>query len=96
LSLSNFFDSENIGLRHSLSLSKKFDRDNEHLNPILQHIFYTVLMSNFLARWQDGKKNISAVTLYLFYIRKVFLGGTPKSSTAFFTVHAHPKQKDVT
>ncbi len=56
LSLWNFFDSENIGLRHSLSLSKKFDRDNEHLNPILQHIFYTVLMSNFLARWQDGKK----------------------------------------
>ncbi len=56
LSLSNFFDSENIGLRHSLSLSKKFDRDNERLNPILEHIFYTVLMSNFLARWQDGKK----------------------------------------
>ncbi len=56
LSLSNFFDSENIGLRHSLSLSKKFDRDNERLYSILQHIFYTVLMSNFLARWQYGKK----------------------------------------
>jgi hypothetical protein len=26
------------------------------------------------------------VTLYLFYIRKVFLEGTPKSLTAFFTV----------
>jgi hypothetical protein len=51
-------------------------------------------MSNFLARWQDGKKTtydqkerISAVTLYLFYIRKVFLEGTPKSLTAFFTVY---------
>jgi hypothetical protein len=41
---------------YSLSLSKKFDRDNERLNSILQHIFYTVQMSNFLARWQDEKK----------------------------------------
>ncbi len=27
------------------------------------------------------------MTLYLFYIRKVFFEGTPESSTAFFTVY---------
>ncbi len=36
LSQSNFFDSEIIGLRHSLSLSKKVDSDNEYLNPIFR------------------------------------------------------------
>ena len=56
LSLSNFFDSENIGLKYSLSLSNFFDSDNECLNSILECIFQTVLMSNFIARWQDGKK----------------------------------------
>jgi len=39
LSLSYYLDSENMGLRLSLSLSKKFDSDNEYLNPILVHIF---------------------------------------------------------
>jgi hypothetical protein len=34
LSMSNFFDNENMGLRLSLSLSKKFDSDNEYINPI--------------------------------------------------------------
>ncbi len=52
------FDSENIGLRNSLSLSNFFDSDKECLNPILEQNFYTVLMLNFLARWQDEKKNI--------------------------------------
>ncbi len=33
------------------------------------------------------------MTLYLFYIRKVFLEGTPKSSTAFFTVHVRQLMK---
>jgi hypothetical protein len=37
--MSNFFDSDNTGFRHSLSLSKKFDSDNECLNPLLEHIF---------------------------------------------------------
>ncbi len=51
-------------------------------------------MPNFLAQQQGGTKNtyihknrISALLLYLFYIRKVFLEGTSKSSTAFFTVY---------
>ncbi len=56
LSLSNFFDSENIGLRRSLSLSKKFDNDNECPNLILEHIFQTVPMQNFLAQQQDVRK----------------------------------------
>jgi hypothetical protein len=45
---------------------------------------------NILARKQDGKKHIQVheqriltVILYLFYIRKIFLEGTSKSSTAF-------------
>jgi hypothetical protein len=33
-----------------LSLSNFFDSDKECLNPILEQNFYTVLMSNFLAR----------------------------------------------
>jgi hypothetical protein len=50
-------------------------------------------MPNFLAQQQGGKKTtqvhnhrISTLLLYLFNIRKVFLGVTSKSSTAFFTV----------
>ncbi len=39
LSLSNFFDSDNIGLRQPLSLLKKFDRDNCCINRILEQIF---------------------------------------------------------
>jgi hypothetical protein len=39
LSLSNFFNSENIGLRSSLSLSNFFDSDKECLNPILEQNF---------------------------------------------------------
>jgi hypothetical protein len=39
LSLSNFFSSENIGVKHSLSLSNFFDSDNECLNSILEYIF---------------------------------------------------------
>ena len=39
LSLSNFFDSENIGLRNSLSLSNFFDSDKECLNPIIEQNF---------------------------------------------------------
>jgi hypothetical protein len=39
LLLSNFFDSDNIGLRQPLSLWKKFDRDNGCINPILEQIF---------------------------------------------------------
>ena len=50
LSLSNLFDSDNIGLRQPLSLSNFFDSDKECLNPILEQNFYIVLMSNFLAR----------------------------------------------
>jgi hypothetical protein len=39
LSLSNFFDSDNIGLRQPLSLSKKFDSDNGCLIPTLEQFF---------------------------------------------------------
>ena len=41
LSLSNLFDSDNIGLRQPLSLSKKFDSDNGCLNPTLEQFFQT-------------------------------------------------------
>ncbi len=51
-------------------------------------------MSDFLVPWQSGKKTTwvdkqknSTLLLYLFDIREVFLSGTPKSSTAFFTVY---------
>ncbi len=90
LTLSNFFDSDNITLKQPLSLLKKFDSDNSTLNSILEQIFKTVLMPNFLALQQCGKINtkvhenrISTVLLYLFYIRKAFLEGASKSSTAF-------------
>jgi hypothetical protein len=49
-------------------------------------------MSNF----QDGKKTTyvhekksSTVLFYFFHIRKAFLEGTSKSSTAFFTVYQY-------
>ncbi len=93
-SLANFSDSDNIELKQSLSLSNFFDNDNDCFNSIWEQSFWTVLMPNFLAQQQGGTKNtyihknrISALLLYLFYIRKVFLEGTSKSSTAFFTVY---------
>ncbi len=94
LSLSNFFDSDNNGLRQPLSLSKKFDSDNGCLNPTLEQFFRLILMSNFLVQQQGGIKNtqkdkqwIPTVLLYLFNIRMAILEGASKSSTAFFTVY---------
>ncbi len=69
MSLSNFFDSENIGLRRSLSLSKKFDSDNERLNPILRHIFE---LSCLIAGWKKtnictGKKDFDSDIVFILH-----------------------------
>ncbi len=85
-----------------LSLSNFSDSDNDCFNPILEQIFWTVLMPNFLAQQLRGTKNtyihenrISAVMLYLFYIRKVFLEGTStlKVRRLFYSASAGKIQK---
>jgi hypothetical protein len=55
LSLSKFFDSDNIRLRQPLSMSKKFDSDNGCLNPTLEQFFQTytdVELSCSTAGWK--------------------------------------------
>ncbi len=90
MSLSNFFDSENIGLRPSLSLLNFFDI--RYWNRFFDCT--KVELSCSIARWKRWKRTTyvqeyrnSKVLLYWFYIRKVFHTWTSKSSTAFFTVY---------
>ena len=75
MSLSNFFDSDNIGLRRSLSLSKKFDSDKERINPIFTTYFLdgaNVELSRLIAGWKKnnirtGKKDFDSDIVFILH-----------------------------